>query len=192
MGFLLSTIVGSISDANRLAKQSKAQKDNTTKNVVVQGKYSIDVPSFLSPMKNLSDGASLQYGSRTLDISFIVIDEPKSEFIQSFNDLQAEFPPVFGSNNSILDRMATIVLSNMFDVEKVELGGRQKTMINGLNALIVNVFLRRSFLKDSLYGSFAFIEGKDTLYQINILSGGTSITKLADKIEKSIYSFREL
>lgn len=192
MGFLLSTIVGSISDANRLAKQSKAQKDNTTKNVVVQGKYSIDVPSFLSPMKNLSDEASLQYGSRTLDISFIVIDEPKSEFIQSFNDLQAEFPPVFGSNNSILDRMATIVLSNMFDVEKVELGGRQKTMINGLNALIVNVFLRRSFLKDSLYGSFAFIEGKDTLYQINILSGGTSITKLADKIEKSIYSFREL
>lgn len=192
MGFLLSTIVGSISDANRLAKQSKAQKDNTTKNVVVQGKYSIDVPSFLSPMKNLSDDASLQYGSRTLDISFIVIDEPKSEFIQSFNDLQAEFPPVFGSNNSILDRMATIVLSNMFDVEKVELGGRQKTMINGLNALIVNVFLRRSFLKDSLNGSFAFIEGKDTLYQINILSGGTSITKLADKIEKSIYSFREL
>lgn len=192
MGFLLSTIVGSISDANRLAKQSKAQKDNTTKNVVVQGKYSIDVPSFLSPMKNLSDDASLQYGSRTLDISFIVIDEPKSEFIQSFNDLQAEFPPVFGSNNSILDRMATIVLSNMFDVEKVELGGRQKTMINGLNALIVNVFLRRSFLKDSLYGNFAFIEGKDTLYQINILSGGTSITKLADKIEKSIYSFREL
>lgn len=192
MGFLLSTIVGSISDANRLAKQSKAQKDNTTKNVVVQGKYSIDVPSFLSPMKNLSDDASLQYGSRTLGISFIVIDEPKSEFIQSFNDLQAEFPPVFGSNNSILDRMATIVLSNMFDVEKVELGGRQKTMINGLNALIVNVFLRRSFLKDSLYGSFAFIEGKDTLYQINILSGGTSITKLADKIEKSIYSFREL
>lgn len=192
MGFLLSTIVGSISDANRLAKQSKAQKDNTTKNVVVQGKYSIDVPSFLSPMKNLSDDASLQYGSRTLDISFIVIDEPKSEFIQSFNDLQAEFPPVFGSNNSILDRMATTVLSNMFDVEKVELGGRQKTMINGLNALIVNVFLRRSFLKDSLYGSFAFIEGKDTLYQINILSGGTSITKLADKIEKSIYSFREL
>ena len=192
MGFLLSTIVGSISDANRLAKQSKAQKDNTTKNVVVQGKYSIDVPSFLSPMKNLSDDASLQYGSRTLDISFIVIDEPKSEFIQSFNDLQAEFPPVFGSNNSILDRMATIVLSNMFDVEKVELGGRQKTMINGLNALIVNVFLRRSFLKDSLYGSFAFIEGKDTLYQINILSGGTSITKLADKIEKSFYSFREL
>lgn len=192
MGFLLSTIVGSISDANRLAKQSKAQKDNTTKNVVVQGKYSIDVPSFLSPMKNLSDDASLQYGSRTLDISFIVIDESKSMFIQSFNDLQAGLPPILGGDKSILDRMATIVLSNMFDVDKVEVGGRQETMINGLNALILNVFQKRSFLKDSLYGSFAFIEGKDTLYQINILSGGTSITKLADKIEKSIYSFREL
>ena len=192
MGFLLSTIVGGISDANRLAKQNKAQKDNTTQNVVVQGKYSIDVPSFLSPMKNLSDDASLQFGSRSLDISFIVIDEPKSEFVQSFNDLQAELPSVFGSNKSILDRMATIVLNNMFDVDKVELCGRQESRINGLNALILNVFQKRSFLKDALYGSFAFIEGKDTLYQINILSGGTSITKLADKIEKSIYSFREL
>lgn len=192
MGFLLSTIVGSISDANRLAKQSKAQKDNTTRNVVVQGKYSIDVPSFLSPMKNLSDDASLQYGSRTLDISFIVIDEPKSMFTQSFNDLQAGLPPVFGGDKSILDRMATIVLSNMFDVDKVEVGGRKEAMINGLNALILNVFQKRSFLKDALYGSFACIEGKDTLYQINILSGGTSITKLADKIEKSIYSFKEL
>ena len=119
MGFLLSTIVGGISKANKLAKQNKAQNDESTQHVVVPGKFSIDVPSFLSPLKNHNEDASLVYGSRALDISFIVIDEPKSEFIESFNELQAELPSVFGSSESILDRMATIVLSNMFDVDKM-------------------------------------------------------------------------
>ena len=192
MGFLLSTIVGAVSDANKLVKQNKAQNDDTTQNVVVSGKFAIDVPSFLSPMKNLNEDASLQYGSRALDISFIVIDEPKSEFTQSLEELQAELPSVFGDNKSALDSMATIVLCNMFDIEKVELAGRKETQINGLNALILNAFQKRTFLKDALYGSFAFIEGKDTIYQIIVLSGGTSITKLSDKLEKSIFSFREL
>lgn len=189
---LISTIVGGISDANKLAKQNKAQKDDSTQNVVVQGKYSVEVPSFLSPLKHHNEDASLVYGSKALDISFLVIDEPKSEFIQSFNELQVEFPSVFEGNNSILDKMATIVLNNMFDIDKVEIGGWNETNINGLNALILNVFQKRTFFKDALYGSFAFIEGKDTLYQINILTGGTSIDKLADKLEKSIHSFREL
>lgn len=192
MGFLLSTIVGAVSDANKLVKQNKAQNDDTTQNVVVSGKFAIDVPSFLSPMKNLNEDASLQYGSRALDISFIVIDEPKSEFTQSLEELQAELPSVFGDNKSALDSMANIVLCNMFDIEKVELAGRKETQINGLNALILNAFQKRTFLKDALYGSFAFIEGKDTIYQIIVLSGGTSITKLSDKLEKSIFSFREL
>ena len=189
---LISTIVGGISDAKKLAKQNKAQKDDSTQNVVVQGKYSIEVPSFLSPLNHHNEDASLVYGSKALDISFLVIDEPKSEFIQSFNELQVEFPSVFEGNNSILDKMATIVLNNMFDIDKVEIGGWNETNINGLNALILNVFQKRTFFKDALYGSFAFIEGKDTLYQINILTGGTSIDKLADKLEKSIHSFREL
>lgn len=189
---MISSIVGGILDAIKLAKQSKAQKDDSTQKVVVQGKYSIEVPSFLSPLKNHNEDASLVYGSKPLDISFLVIDEPKSEFIQSFNELQAELPSVFDGNKSILDTMATIVLNNMFDIDKVEIGGRSETNINGLNALILNVFQKRTFFKDAIYGSFAFIEGKDTLYQINILSGGTSITKLADKLEESIHSFREL
>ena len=185
---LIDLVAGGV----KLVKQIKAQNDDTTQNVVIPGKYSINVPSFLSPKKNLNEDASLAYGSTTLDISFLVIDEPKSEFIQSVNDLQSELPSVFGGDDSILDKMAAIVINNMFDIDKVELGGRRETKINGLNALILNVFQKRTFFKDALYGSFAFIEGNDTLYQINILSGGASITKLSDKLEQSIYSFREL
>lgn len=189
---LISTIVGGIVDANKLVKQNKAQKDDSTQNVVIEGKYSIDVPTFLSPMKNLSEDASLQYGSRSLDISFVVVDEPKSEFIEMLKDLQAEMPTVLKKDDPILDSMAAIVLTEMFDMDKVEITGRTETKINGLNALIMNVFQKRTFLKDAVYGSFAFIEGKDTLYQVNIMSGGTSITKLSDKLEKAIHSFKEL
>ena len=80
----------------------------------------------------------------------------------------------------------------MFEVDKVEVVNYTQTTINGLNAITLNVFQKRTFFKDATYGSFAFIEGKDRLYQIIIMSGGTSIRKLADKLETAIHSFKEL
>ena len=188
---LLSLIVGGVMDANKAIKQNKAKNDDTSQTVVVQNRYSIDVPSFLSPTKKFGEDASLQYWSKTLDVAFQVIDEPKSEFIASVEELRKELPD-FGKDKSLLDNMATFTLSNMFDMDKVEIGDYTDTEINGLNAVTLNAFQKRTFLKDALYGSFAFIEGKETLYQVIILSGGTSISKLADKLEKSINSFREL
>lgn len=89
--------------------------------------------------------------------------------------------------------MATVVLANFYDdIDKVEIGDYTNTTINGMNAVTLNTFQKRTFFKDALYGTFAFVEGKETLYQIIILSGGTSILKLADKLKQSIESFKEL
>jgi len=188
---LINLLVGGAMDAHKAVKQNQAQKDNTARNVVVQNRYSIDVPSFLSPTNKLGEDASLQYYSKTLDVAFQVIDEPKSEFASTIEEIKKELPD-FGKDKSLLDNMATMTLSNMFDMDKVEIGGYTETKINGMNAITLNAFQKRTFLKDALYGSFAFIEGKETLYQIIILSGGTSISKLADKLEQAIHSFREL
>jgi hypothetical protein len=87
--------------------------------------------------------------------------------------------------------MAVLTVGNMFE-DDVEMGNYTETTINGLNAVTLSVFQKRTFFKDAVYGSLAFIEGKDNLYQILILSGGTSISKLADKLEESINSFKEL
>ena len=189
---IIGSIIGAAMDVNKLVKQSKAQKDTTTQHVVVNGKYSIDVPSFLSPRSLSGTDASLYYGSRSLGISFMVIDESKEEFIQALQELQSRLPSIFEKDSSLLDHFATFVINKMFEIDKVEIGGYRSVQIDGLNALIMNVFQKRTFFKDAVYGSFAFIEGKDMLYQIDILSGGTSISKLADKIEQSIYSFREI
>lgn len=185
-------ITEGILNANKAAKQKKAQNDDSAQTVVVKNKYSIDVPSFLSPTTKLSEDASLQYMNRTLDVSFIVIDEPKSDFLATVEEMKKALPD-FGQDSTMLDQMAAIVLGNFFeDLDKVEIGDRTETTINGLKALTLNAFQKRTFLKDALYGTFAFIEGRDTLYQVIILSGGTSIVKLADKLGQSIHSFKEL
>lgn len=186
---LISLIVGGIVDANRAVKTNKASNDDSYNNVVVDNKYSINVPSFLSPMKAVNEDVSLAYANKTLDIAFQIIDEPKTDFVEVLKDLD-EMNLTLG--DTLLDKMALVSLNNMFDVDKIEITDYNHLQINGLNAVLLNVFQKRTFFKDALYGSFAFVEGKDTLYQIIILSGGTSIRKLADKLEVSIHSFKEL
>lgn len=189
---LISLIAGGIHDANRAIKQNQAQGNDEVQNVVVNNQYSINVPTFLTPTNKLGEDASLQYWNKTLDISFQVIDEPKQVFLDSLKELREEVPD-FGKREPLLHNMAMLTLGNLFDdMDKVEIGNYQETTINGLNALTLNAFQKSTFLKDALYGSFAFVEGRDTLYQIIILSGGTSIKKLADKLEHSIKSFKEM
>lgn len=188
---LISLVVGGIMDANKSIKQSQAKNNNDKKTVTVDGRYSIDVPTFLSPTTKLSDDAAIQYRNNTLDISFLVIDEPKDNFYKEIESLDKEVYH-FDENKTLLDKMAIITLSNLFNMDKVEVLDYTHSSINGLNAVTFNTFKKRTFFEDAEYGSFAFIEGKETLYQVIILSGGTSILKLAEKLEESINSFQEL
>ena len=188
---IIRLVTGGIVDANKSIQQNRAQNDESVQTVVVQNRFSINVPSFLEPTTQLGEDASVQYWSKALDVSFQVIDEPKQEFIDAIEEIKDKLPGI-EEGDTILDQMATMALINLFDdIDKVEIGNYQKTVINGLNAILLNAFQKRTFFKDALYGSLAFIEGKDTLYQIIILSGGTSIQKLADKLEQSICSFHE-
>lgn len=189
---LISLLVGGAMDAHKAIKQNQAQNEEGTHHVVVDNRFSIDVPAFLSERHDLSEDASVQYASRTLDISFQVIDEPKDELQEAVAEMEECLPSVDHSQ-TLLDKMAALTLSNFFeDLDKVEIGNYTETQINGLNAVTLNAFQKRTFFKDALYASFAFIEGKETMYQIAIFSGGTSIRKLADKLEESINSFHEL
>lgn len=188
---IIGLVVGGILDANKASKQKKAQNNDSVETVVVKDKFSIDIPSFLKPTNKLSADAELQYWSVTLDIQYQVTAESKAEFEKAVAETKEEIPS-FGEGNTLLDKMAVVTIANMFDIDKTEIGEYRERTINGLKAITLNAFQKRTFLKDALYGSFAFIEGRDTLYQIIILTGGTSISKLADKLEASIMSFKEL
>lgn len=188
---LIRLVVGGAIDANRAIKQNKAKNDDSKNTVTAKGLYSIEVPSFLSPTNKLGGDASLQYWSKSLDITFQVVDEPKSEFVTIVKEMKDDIPPL-GNGNPLLDKMAVVTLSNLFDLSKTDISNYTERTISGLKAITLNAFQKRTFLKDALYGSLAFIEGKNNLYQVIILSGGTSISKLADKLEASILSFKEL
>lgn len=184
---LISFVVGGILDANKAIKQKSAQNNDETSIVTIDNKYSIEVPAFLSPTKNLSEDASIQYWNKTLDITFQVIEEDKHEFIEAVESIK------LSEDDSLLDAFATLVLANMYgSIENIEIEDKRIIEINGLPSLRIDVFQKRTFFKDAVYTSFAFIEGKNSLYQIIIMTGGTSISKLSEKLESSIYSFKEL
>lgn len=184
---LIGSLIGGALQANKAIKQNKAQKDDNYETVTVNNLYSINVPSFLSPTTKLSRDASLQYWNKTLDVSFIVIEEPKKELEEALKRHGKD------QERSLVENLVLISLSTVFeDLNKVKVDNFITGEVNGLNGAMLNAFQKSTFFKDALYGTIAAIEGKEHVYQLIILSGGSSISKLADKLEEMIYSFKEL
>ena len=188
---LLSLVVGGIVDANKAIKQNKAKNDDTTQTVSIQNKYSIELPEFFKPTTKLNDEASLQYWNKTLDCGVTVIDETKSDFFKALEILREESPE-FGKDKSLIDNYCSVAICNMFDIDNVIIESRDDLTINGHNAITLEVFQKRTFLKDAAHYRVGIIEGKDTMYQINIVVGGTSIKHIGDRLDEIIKSFKEL
>lgn len=178
-------------DANKAIKQNKAQSNDECQTVVIENRYSLDVPTFLSPTRKLSADATLQYFNKALDIALQVIDEPKTEFQKAVEELQQTIPEL-DLKDSLLENMVKISLANSYDLDKAQMSDYTKTKIGRLQAITLAMFQPRTFLNDAVYGIHAFIEGKDTLYHIQIAVGGTSINKLREQMQKVCYSFKEL
>lgn len=189
---LISTIAGTIIDANKMAKQKKAQNDDTTQHVIVNDKYSIDLPSFLSPVQHSEEEVSLLYGNRTLDISIAIKDESKSEMIETIKDFEEISPDLFDNDDSFLEKVYLCEIGTTFDADKIEIMDYTETTINGLKAATAQIFQERTFFKDAVYSHYTFIEGKESIYTLVINIGGTSIRKLAEKLEASTLTFKEL
>jgi len=188
---LISLIVGGAMDANKAIKQNKAKNDDVMQIVNIHNKCTIELPSFLSQASKQNNDASLLYWNKTLDCGVTIIDEPMNEFTNTLAELRKKVPN-FGKDKSLLENMASISLGNMFDLDKVEIGSRRDLTINGLKAITFEVWQKRTFLKDAGFHRFGFIEGRTTLYQIIVAVGGTSISKISNKFDCVIQSFKEL
>ena len=104
-------------DARKLIIQKRAQENNSSHEIVVNNKYTISVPDFLEPM-HLNDDASFQYGSKTLDMAFYIIDESKEEFKQCRVECKDILPD---AGQTLLEDFATVAVNNMFDIDKIEI-----------------------------------------------------------------------
>ena len=180
-------------DANKAIKQNKAKKDDTTQTVVVQNRYSIEIPSFLKPSSKYKEDASLNYLNKTLDCGVMVIEDTKSDFDAMYETLKNQDYDS-DTEKSMLEYFSTLFVGNMFDLEKNEadIDNWVETTVNGLNAIMMEAFQKRTFFKDAAHYRLGFIEGRDTIYTICVTVGGSSISKIGDKFEGVIESFIEL
>lgn len=175
---------------------SKAKKSELKTVEGIGGKYSIGIPSFLSPTSKLTSTATLQYLNERLNIGYQILETPRSVVADGIDDIQGTLP-CSGSGDSVLDKLAFLFLSNFFDVDisKLKIENYKKTTINGLNAVTLDAYQKATLVREPHYGRFAFIEGKDTYYRIIIDSGKYKVhnmRKVSDKLEESIKTFKEL
>lgn len=153
--------------------------------IKVKGKYSLELSSDFEKARSLNKDASLQYQDIYKDLYVIVIDEPKTEVKKVIDDnlLTGTYnPDLKGYSNIIINGIdPSIVIDSMPPFKKAS--------INGLDSRQVTFEGTSENLH--IVWKFAFIEGKDTFYQMMVWTGAANRAKLEKEMEEIVNSFKE-
>lgn len=152
--------------------------------VTVDHKYSLELPSFLSKGTGLHDDASLQYQNVFKEFYIVVIDEPKKGFIDVLKD--TEYSPDLQGYYDVLTGGLEETIENI-NFEPVK-----DVQINGLKAKTFSITGTIAEKKLDIFYKIAYIEGKDSFYQIVTWTIKDSKDKYAPQMDKIIRSFKEI
>ena len=185
--------------------ERKLAKDDTTKTVRINDKYSIDLPSFTEPVpvsvfasilyyNSFFDGdarsASLRYHNRVVNFYTYVIDRAKSDVVAEIEKMKTTGKAP-NQDNPLLVDYAEMALKRLHGFTLK----REDTDINvgGLKGITISLLKSG---KHKHYYRVSFLEGKDTIYQIVSLKVGSYGFVVDDpflfKMLKIVNSFREL
>ena len=170
-------------------KKTISEQDDTTQNIVVENKFSVELPSFLSPTRELGK-ASLQYYNSEVKFCVTVNDIQKSDFLASVEKMKKK--PFFDKDKPLLDNMAMKSLYDTFGKEEVAISNWQETEINGNKAITLIAQIKWYHLKHETYYKFGFIESKDRFYQIIVWTIIDIASIFDNKMSEIIKSFKEL
>ncbi|MBC7425559.1 MAG: hypothetical protein H7321_03395 [Bacteroidia bacterium] len=151
-----------------------------------QNKYTLSIPDYLTKATNLNDEASLQYMNGSKEFYVIVIDESKSELNKALvdNNLTEQYEDnIQGYANLLIDGFEATLKSP----KKSKI---IDTVINKLPARLLT-FTGTVEGIDAFY-TIAFIEGKETYYQIMSWTLMSKQDEYKEKMSKIMYSFKEL
>lgn len=151
--------------------------------ITIKNKYSIELPEFLSKAQDLHNDASLQYQNVFKELYVVVIDEPKQEFAEIASTTEDFSPDLNGYHQ---------ILKSSFEegVHNIDITPTKDIQINGLKAKTFS--LTGELTEIPIYYNVAYIEGKDTFYQIITWTLKSSKQKYQEPMEKIIYSFKEI
>jgi len=165
---------------------ASCQPGGKEKLVTIENKYSILIPSFLTKGSNLNEDASLQYCHAWKEFYVIVIDETKSEMQNALidNNLTDSYSnDIKGYSDLVLQGLE----QNISESKKSEI---IDTTINNMPARLCTISGRVEGV-DAFY-SLAVIQGKDRYYQILAWTLSSKEHEYKEKMNRLIYSFKEL
>ena len=157
----------------------------STTNVVIDNKFSVDVPTFLK--EDTNEEGLVVYNNRSLDVSFIIGRIPKENFIELTSLMKDDIDDTF------LDKVAAYYLHKIHpDLSKIEIDDNIQTTIDDKDAVIINVFDKGGVFSEDIYTTMCLIEGEDDIFSFISHVNAKSIEKVDDILNQAMLSFKEL
>ncbi|HCS20483.1 MAG TPA: hypothetical protein DIW47_07970 [Bacteroidetes bacterium] len=154
--------------------------------VTIDNRYSLTIPAFLKEVSNLNEDASLQYQHAMKEFYVVVIDEPKAELQKALEDngLNSLYSDdVDGFANLLIDGMDdAITITKKSDVID--------TVVNSMPARMIQIHGEIEGI--NAFYSVAYIEGKETYYQVMTWTLASKEKKNREKMDKLLYTLKEL
>lgn len=165
---------------------NSCQSGDEQQTVTIENKYSVAIPSFLTKASGLNDDASLQYQHAWKEFYVIVIDESKAEMqraLENYNLSESYSEDIKSYSDLILKVFEqTISVSNKSKIID--------TIVNNMPARLLTVSGRVEGI--DAYYSLAFIQGKERYYQIMAWTLSSKEHEYKDKMNRIMYSLKEL
>ncbi len=163
-----------------------ASCSESTQNVVIDNRYSMDVPEGLTTTTELNDIASLQYQDMVNELYVVVIDEP----IKDINDaiIEMEMQDTYSTD---LNGYTKLILEDFIPaVAPTTKTEPADATINGLKAKTYS--MEADVEGTPAFYKVAYIQGKETYYQILTWTLTSKKDEYGEKMDKMIQSFKEI
>ncbi len=144
-------------------KKSTEETDMEDYNtVVVPDAYSVEIPKFMRSTTGLNEEASLQYQNIFKETYVIVIDEPKSGFVDILKEVGQ-----FDENLSLVQNYREIQMQLLSSTMYISHQSEPKPLkINGLDAEMVEVDATVDGIDEGISYLLTFIDGTDDAYMM--------------------------
>ena len=159
---------------------------------VGSGGYKISIPKHMSSSNELNDEASLQYANTLSELYIIVIDEPKTDFIEAYSN-----PDLDPELTRYDDKLTPVKNYRMIQMEsmqaKMTVKGEpvvKKQTINGLDAEVVSFTGSVPDIAYDIYYKLAFVEGTKNVYMIMTWTLESKKNSNEEEMDQMIQSFK--
>jgi hypothetical protein len=130
------------------------------KNIVMDNRFSVDLPDFLSSSGSLNENNSIQYQNKSRNFYVIIIEQPIDgfhEFLEDFYLSEDYSEDLQGYSQLLLDDFEE-------EADNMEIISGEDTFINGMEAKVVR--FTGEMESQSAYFHMGCYKGKNTYYQI--------------------------